>query len=191
MQKNKKVAAGIGVAALAAAALALGTGTYAAFQDTEAGPGGTLATGTLDLVVGGGASQAELFSATNIAPGYKSPTKTLTIKNDGTIDGVLSGTIKTEGSDNGCTDPEQKAGGCTKTEGDLPEALLVTISGTGVPGTVTVQANQLQGVLRNVPLGAGKDLKYDFVFELPQTTGNKVQSDSVTITSSVTLDQGN
>ena len=48
---------------------AIGTGTYAAFLDTEKGPGGTTASGTLDLTIGS-TGTAQLFSATNIAPGY-------------------------------------------------------------------------------------------------------------------------
>lgn len=50
--QNKRFRVGAGIAAVVLAVAAIGAGTYAAFVDTETGPSGTVAAGTLDLTVG-------------------------------------------------------------------------------------------------------------------------------------------
>ncbi|MHA6792589.1 TasA family protein [Pseudonocardia bannensis] len=195
LQKNKKVAAGIGVTALAAATIALGTGTYAAFQDTEVGPGGTLAAGTLDLVVGGTGTET-LFSATNVQPGQAVPQKTLTITNSGSVNGSLSGIVTIDGSDTSCTEPEQaEVGNACSPNGNLQDQLIVTVKGEGLPTQgVTVPLPELTSfpLPGALPLDAGATATYTFDFllpHLPGTANNKVQSDSLTISTTLNLTQ--
>ena len=104
LQKNKKVAAGIGVAAAAAAVLALGAGTYAAFSDTEVAPDATFAAGTLNLTVGAPAATPPVLW-TNLAPG-SSQTVTVSVDNVGTVDGKLKASFAATGTENGCAEPE-------------------------------------------------------------------------------------
>ncbi|MCE0762670.1 CalY family protein [Pseudonocardia kujensis] len=89
-KKNTKKKAGIivGLVALVVAATAIGAGTYAAFTDTETGPGGTQTAGTLDLQVGGDDTATALFSASNVAPGF-GQNYTFTLDNTGSIAGTL------------------------------------------------------------------------------------------------------
>ncbi|MBW0117376.1 TasA family protein [Pseudonocardia abyssalis] len=175
LQKNKKLAAGIGVAAVAAAAIALGAGTYAAFTDTEAGPGGTLAAGTLNLdVTTNGSSTIELFSADNIAPGYVSPARTFTIKNSGTINGVLNGSSTVT----------------ENTGGDLDSQLFVSGSCTGTPTFNNVPVTALATTFSNVPLNAGASANCSLVFSFPDALNNNLaQGDKVVITSTLNLTQ--
>lgn len=178
--KNKKQAAGIGVAALAVAALALGTGTYAAFQDTETGPGGTLAAGTLELnVTTDPAGAVPLFKAEKIAPGYKSPKPmTVTVANSGTIDGVLTADLVAT----------------PNTGGGLQKYLTVEGSCTSPAGTQTFGATPITAipqVIKNVPLKGGEKVSCNFTFAFPDNGGdqNDAQGDKVDFSSKFTLKQ--
>ncbi len=186
LQKNKKVAAGIGITAVAAAALALGAGTFAAFSDTETGPSGTLAAATLDLTVGKSESTTA-FDATNIAPGYQSPTSVLTFRNEGTIPGTLSVAFLTKNAENTCVEPEAVVDmSCGDADGELGQSLIISIEGNGFSYT---------GPLKDLPKPAGTALpamgsvSYKMFFTLPKETGNEVQSDSVQVTTTGTLEQ--
>ncbi|MBW0091055.1 hypothetical protein I4I73_17215 [Pseudonocardia sp. KRD-184] len=180
LQKNKKVAAGVGVAAVAAAALALGAGTYASFSDTEAGPGGTLAAGTLTLdITSNPSGVTEIFSASGIAPGYTSGTRTITIKNSGNIDGKLTGTLSVTGGPD-LDDQIGITGNC----GNLnvpPGATLASLSGPA--------GNFLSS---GVALNGGQTVTCSFQFtfkELADETNNLAQGESVVVTSNLTLTQ--
>ena len=177
LPKNKKAAAGVGVAALAVAALALGTGTYAAFSDTEAGPGGTLAAGTLTLDLGGTGS-ADLFTAENIAPGYVSPSKTVRIKNSGSIGGVLTSAVAINGHGGQLQNVLTVGGSCTVPGfgGPIP-----------IPDTVVGTIGSVIGQPVNLPANA--EIVCNFTFKLPGTATNEVQGDTVTIGSNFTLNQ--
>ena len=175
LQKNKKLAAGIGVAAVAAAAIALGAGTYAAFTDTEAGPGGTLAAGTLNLdVTSNPAGTLQLFSASNIAPGYDSGDLVFTLTNTGSINGTVTG--------NG--DVTENDGG------NLDQQLLVS---GNCPDTPTQFVNQPVSILTtgfNAQINAGRSVVCTFRFTFPhRADNNDAQGDSVTITSSFEMTQ--
>jgi spore coat-associated protein N len=189
LQKNKKTAAGIGIAAVAAAALALSAGTYAAFFDEEAGPTGTLAAGTLDLVVGGTATTT-LFEAGNIQPGYTAPSRTFTIQNKGNLDGKLDAIVTVNGADGTCTEPEQAVNACGAA-GDLQDELLVKIIGPLLPaGGIEVPVSQLQQTFTDVQIPPMPSaVSYTLVFRLPESVGNEVQGDTVTIASTFRLDQ--
>jgi spore coat-associated protein N len=93
--QNRKVRIGLGIAVVVLALAAIGTGTYAAFLDTEKGPGGSTASGTLDLTVGS-TGTTQLFSATNIAPGYTQDV-TLSLKNAGSLPGMLTSNSRSAG----------------------------------------------------------------------------------------------
>lgn len=196
LPKSKKATVGIGVAAAAAAAIALGGGTYAAFSDSETGPGGTLAAGTLDLVVGGTPGQAKLLDVKDLVPGTTVPEKTLTITNAGSVPGVLTGTLNVSGTDGGkCTEPEAAAegvgvNGCAA-GGNLAEQLTITVKELGTNAPVSqVQSGAFP--LSGTELAPGQVITFTVGFALPNLPGtenNKVQGDTVTIASTLDLTQ--
>jgi spore coat-associated protein N len=175
--QNRKVPIGLGIAVVVLALAALGTGTYAAFLDTEKGPGGTTASGTLDLTVGS-TGTTQLFSATNIAPGYTQDV-TLSLKNAGSLPGTLTSTLKVSGADVSCTEPEAEAegvaaGACNK-NGDLQNQMTVAVTkGTGSTATTTSAVSVAQLVTTGLPVagvvnpGATVDYTLHFVFPRPR-----------------------
>ena len=196
--QNKRVRAGIGIAAVVLAAAALGAGTYAAFVDTETGPGGSLAAGTLDLTVGSSGT-TELFKASNIAPGYSQST-VLTLRNTGSLPGTLTNGLRVVGADVTCTEPESeaegRAAGSCNPAGDLQSQMTVSVlRGPGVT-TPTTPVPVTQFTTAGLPpagvLAAGGSTEYELQFVLPNlpgTVNNIVQGDSLTLTSDHTLIQ--
>lgn len=195
VMQNKKVRIGIGIAAVVLAAAAIGAGTYAAFVDTETGPSGTVAAGTLDLTVGSNGT-LELIKASNIQPGF-SQTATITLRNAGTLPGGLTSTLQVVGTDGVCTEPESEAEGkpvgtCSAT-GDLQNQLLVAVT-RGPSTTSAVPVSQFVGTGLPMPasIPAGATVEYDLQFTLPNLPGvenNKVQGDGITLTSNFVLTQ--
>jgi spore coat-associated protein N len=189
LQKNRKAALGVGIAAVAAATLALSAGTYAAFIDEETGPGGTLAAATLDLTVGGAPGQATLLDVSNITPGHDLAPTTLTVKNEGTIAGKLTGFVTITGSDGTCTEPELEAegGSSCAAQGNLQEQLKVNVGGFGpLPLPLLNNAKFIDGVT----VQPGQELTVTVDFSLPHgAANNKVQGDSLKIESKLTLEQ--
>ncbi len=106
--QNTRFRIAVGIAAVVLAAAAIGAGTYAAFSDTESGPDGTLASGTLDLVVGATPGTLNLFSATNMKPGT-SQNATFQVSNTGSLPGTLTSVLTAVGADVTCTEPEYVA----------------------------------------------------------------------------------
>lgn len=186
LQKNKKVAAGIGVAAAAAAVLALGAGTYAAFSDTENVPETTLAAGTLDLTVGGPSVTTSGADLRDLAPG-ESITVAYTVDNAGTIDGNLFLRFTTSGAENGCAEPETPTPDATcDGAGELLNQLDVTVDDRAL-GKVVNYDNQ------DHPLGAlaanPAPRTYQVTFTVPTSAGNEIMTDSATINGVLTLKQ--
>src|ERR1700710_2368043 len=193
--QSKKVRIGIGVAVVVLALAALGTGTYAAFSDTEQGPGGSTASGTLDLTVGS-TGTTQLFSASNIAPGYTQDV-VFTLKNVGSLPGTLTSTLKVTGADVTCTEPELEAEGNTTScnaAGDLQNQMTVSV--TKAPGltAATTAVPMATFATTGLPVGgviaAGGTAEYDLHFAFPDlsgTTNNKAQGDSVTLSSNFLL----
>lgn len=183
LQRNKKAAAGIGIAAAAVAAIALGTGTYAAFTDTQAGPGGTLAAGTLKLNVSTTPSgTTPLFNAHNIAPGYTSPTPmSITVANSGTLNGKLTA----------------KLGVTATTPADIALKNYLTVSGSCKSGSSTnsipfnnAPVSSIPATIGTVPLNAGDSFTCNFTFTFPNAGNqNDAQGGAVNFTSNFTLDQ--
>jgi spore coat-associated protein N len=195
---DKKVRIGAGIAAVVVAVAAIGGGTYAAFVDTETGPGGSVAAGTLDLTAGG-TGTVELFNSSNIQPGF-SKNATYTLKNVGSLPGTLTSTLKVVGADVTCTEPEAEAEGKTagacNAAGDLQNQMTVSvISGPGVT-TPTTPVAVTQFATTGLPpagtVAAGASVSYELQFVLPNLSGvenNKVQGDSLTLSSFFTLTQ--
>ena len=183
--KRKRLAKIVGVAAAIVAAAAIGAGTYASFTDTETS-GNTAAAGTLDLDFG--TTPAQLFTGSNIAPGY-SRTVPLTVRNTGNINGILNATMAVIGGDGVCTEPEAAAeavegGGCNPS-GNLQDEMTVTVNG-GEPVSLAAFAS---AGLHTISIPAGQTVTLDLVFALPTSADNKVQGDTVQLNSSFTLDQ--
>jgi spore coat-associated protein N len=197
--QSKKVRIGLGLAVVVLAVAALGAGTYAAFSDSEKGPGGTTASGTLDLTVGS-TGTTQLFSATNIAPKYTQDV-VLTLNNVGTLPGTLTSTLKVTGADVTCTEPELEAEGKATTgscnaAGDLQNQMTVSV--TKAPGLtaattpVTMAAFATAGLPAGGTIPAGSSVEYDLHFVFPDLAGvenNKAQGDSVTLSSDFLITQ--
>lgn len=196
--QNKRVRTGIGIAAVVLAAAALGAGTYAAFLDTETGPGGSVTAGTLDLTVGS-TGTTELFKASNIAPGYSQST-VLTLRNTGSLPGTLTSALRVVGADVTCTEPESEAenrpAGSCNPAGDLQNQMTVSVlRGPGVT-TATTPVPVAQFTTAGLPaagvVAAGGSTEYELLFALPNLAGtvnNIVQGDSLTLGSDFTLTQ--
>jgi spore coat-associated protein N len=187
----------IGIVAVVLAVAAIGAGTYAAFSDTEAGPDGTVAAGTLDLVVGAAPGTVSLFSAANIKPGF-SQDVTFQVSNTGSLPGSLSSQLTLSGTDGTCTEPEYvaegvAAGACAP-NGNLQEQMTVAVvSGPGGP-VAAAPVNQFvtNGLPSAGTLAAGANQAYTLRFALPDLAGtvnNKVQGDTITISSTFNLIQ--
>jgi spore coat-associated protein N len=205
-KKNSRKKAGliVGLVALVVAAAAIGAGTYAAFTDTETGPGGTQTAGTLDLEVGSGGTTSTLFSASNIAPGF-SQDYTFTLKNAGSVTGTLSTATTFSGGDGSCTEPERTAENATSCNpsGNLQDQMQVVVVSSPVSNTPT-SAMSLAGFAGaplpgsgSLKINGGQTVTYTLRFTLPNDTSttaetnsnNKVQGDSVTLNSTFNLVQ--
>lgn len=191
MDTKKRV--GIGIAALAVAVLAIGLGTFAAFNDTETGPGGSTAAGTLDLTVGS-TNASQLFGQANIAPGFSQQVG-VTLHNAGSLPGTLTSKLTASTADVSCTEPEQEAEGGTTcaAAGNLQDQMTVQV--ISAPGVTAPQAAVpwktfvANGLPAAGVVPAGGDAAYQLLFALPASADNKVQGDSVTLTSAFTLAQ--
>ena len=196
--QSKKFRIGVGVAAVVLAVAAIGAGTYAAFVDTEEGPGGDITAGTLDLTVGE-TGTAELFAAQNIQPGFQE-SASISLRNGGSLPGTLTSTIQVTGAEVTCTEPEAEAegvapGACAP-GGNLQEQMTVSvISGPGV-GSPTAPVTVTQFAATGLPAAGtvdpGETVDYELRFALPDLPGvenNRVQGDRITVSSNFVLTQ--
>lgn len=195
--QNKRTRFGIGIAAVVIAAGAVGLGSYAAFSDTEAGPGGTVTAGTLDLVAGGGPGTVTLFAAQNIQPGFRQRA-TFVLTNNGSLPGTLTSNLTVTGRDVTCTEPEAEAegvaAGACAPGGDLQNQMTVSVvSGPGSPtAPITVGQFATTGLPLTGTVAPGASVTYELQFDLPNladATNNRVQGDSITLSSSFVLTQ--
>ncbi|GAA3246429.1 hypothetical protein GCM10017691_54510 [Pseudonocardia petroleophila] len=184
LQKNKKVAAGIGVAAVAAAAIALGAGTYAAFSDTEQAPNATFAAGTLNLTVGA-PTPATPVVISNLKPGDLQ-NFSIEVDNTGTVDGNLTASYTVSGTENGCAEPETDAERPCDDGSELLEQLIFVYQGSDA-GPVTAAQNT------SIPLGAlpavDAPKTINFGVRLPASATNEVMTDTATLSITFTLTQ--
>ena len=193
-RRKKKGVIAVGIAAAAAALVAIGAGTFAAFSDTEDATVGDIKAGTLDLTVGG-TTAGVLFDEQNLVPGY-TDTKEITFHNVGSLPGIMDVEYQVTGLDNTCTEPEDVAGGCSSSEGDLADAVQMVITDPDhldpplFDGTLAgLEASQnTEGPVGT--LEPDQELSLTITFTVPlETTGNEIQSDSILVTSVATLDQ--
>ena len=179
---NKKILASLII--IGVLGLAIGWGTYAYFSDTETSEGNTFTAGTLDLKVDGADNPLPVyFSESNVKPG-DSGSKTITLKNDGTIGGTAKIHIKNVDNSEG-TNPESET---DKDEpGDLGKHLVLKIwydaEGDGFEDDdliVTDEVDDLNSVLTTLgQLGAGQTRNVKIDWELPSDVGNDIMGDIV------------
>lgn len=183
LQKNKKVAAGIGVAAAAAAVLALGAGTYAAFSDTETVPNTTFAAGSLNLVVGGSVTTAP-FAYNDLKPGSVID-ESISVDNAGTLDGKLTFAINVSGAENTCVEPEtDREPGCSAAS-ELTSALLVSVNNAPAVPLSSFPASFDASTLP----AAGDPVTVPIRFTVDPNAGNEIMTDSTTVSFTATLTQ--
>lgn len=192
----------------------VGAASWATFSDTETSTGNVISTGSLNLLVGtndgSGCSYtddpftAPLFSLINAAPG-DSQEKTICLKNDGTIDGVLS--VAITGSDvevGDCNEPELAAGDTTCTDGQAGELAAntnvdiwddsPTCNNIKEPGESSVwigTADSLGslGSLGPFTYAAGQEECVGVQVTVSSLAGNEVQTDALTGDATFTLVQ--
>jgi predicted ribosomally synthesized peptide with SipW-like signal peptide len=180
---SKKLLASIVVIGILA--FAIGWGTYSYFSDTETSTGNTFSAGTLDLKVDGKDNPLDVyFNVANVKPG-ESGSKTIALKNDGTIGGTAKIHIKNVANSEG-ENPESETD--TAEPGDLGKYLVLKIwydaEGDGFEADdliVTDEVNDLNSVLTTLgALGAGLTRNVKIDWELPSGVGNDVMGDIVT-----------
>lgn len=200
-----------GLVTIGAASAAAGAGTMAAFNDEEESENNAVKAGTLNLSLDtGGNEGTKTLSVTNAKPG-DSGSGASGITNDGTIDGHLDLTVENvRNEENGRNGPEKDAGDGSADEGELGDHLTVWIgfdrddeqltdNRTGAVDTETDEAvpvdgeklNDAEGSYdTNFALGSGESANLVMEWEIPDETGNEIQSDEVLFDVVVTLTQG-
>ncbi len=154
-----------------------GAGTWAAFSDTETSNGNTFTAGTLDLVVGGGASLP--FAVENVYPTATGDVGTISVTNAGTIDGTLSfEIINVQDDENGVNDPESKMGD-TDAAGELSSHLKIYANGYEVTPDTAMSIGAL---------GAGDNQNIVLTYAVDDAD-NSIQTDKTTFDIKLTLDQ--
>ncbi|MGH3625081.1 MAG: TasA family protein [Sciscionella sp.] len=156
MKKNKKLATAAGSIAIVAAAVAVTAGTYSYFTDTQTN-GGSVGAGTLRLVATGSAIDG--MTASNVAPGWTSGQKNLTLKDAGSLPGKLRVTATPSG------------------DSTLLSKINMTMSGTGI-GTVTVPLSQVVAsnfIVPGAPMQPEEERSYTLQMSIPSTVGNEIQ----------------
>ncbi len=125
---SKKILISLSIVSMAGA-IGIG-GTVAYFSDTETSTGNTFTTGTLDLKVNGEDAFIP-FEISNMKPGDTLGTATYTIKNNGSLPGVLSYKVtNVTTNENGVIDPEESAGDAENLRLD-PDGYSIAASGYG------------------------------------------------------------
>jgi len=171
----------------------VGAGAFAYFSDTETSTGNSFTAGTLDLKV----DNADDPIVAKITVAYMKPGDTgsveISVKNDGSIDGVADLHIKNlVNYENDQNEPEAAVDSTTGDEqGELGGNLLVTITYDG--GTPVVAGQTLDSLnCQNLTLGdllKSETKTITISWELPDATGNAVQSDSAVFNIEFSLNQ--
>lgn len=159
-------------------ALVVGAGVVvAAFN---AGTAGAADFGSLDVDVEGG---THLFDSYEMYPG-SSTESLVTLTNTGDGSAVVSmRVVDAVSDDNGCTPPESRVDTtCGDGEGELAADVVLTIehdSDGAVPIVERAPLATLQEFVRVADLGASQTQRFRFTLELPASSGNETQSDSL------------
>lgn len=176
--------------------LAIGA-TRALFFDLETSNNNGFTAGTLDLKVNGGDVPVTMFSVTEAYPG-QSGTATVTLKNDGNINGFVDvQPITLLDEENGCNEAEKTEEPLcdTNTNGELSANMNVVMfidsdndgvnDGPGVGGE-EVYNGLLSGIATagydsSVALNATITKNFIVNWSIPTTATNNIQSDKVTL----------
>nr|WP_272913196.1 TasA family protein [Halapricum salinum] len=185
-----------GMATLGVAAAAAGAGTYAAFTDSESSENNQVSAGTLDLTFGGSDGPVEAVSISNAVPG-DSDTGTLTLSNDGSVNGTLDiGVAGVTSSGGANPDPEDQTAS-EDTGAALEEAVDLTITLQPGSGSTTVYdgtvANLSTGSLQSgIPLDSSTSKDIEIQYTVNPKSGqadNDIQGDTLTVNFDFTLTQ--
>lgn len=200
-----------GLVTIGAGSAVAGAGTMAAFSDEDTSEDNTVAAGTLTLSLDndGDNSGSKTIEVTNAKPG-DSGSGASTIENEGTIDGTVDLEVtNVRNEENGRNDPERDAGDESGDEGELGDNLTVWIgfdrddeelrdSRTAGVDAEDDEAYAANGVTINeaegntaegYELDSGDSANLVVEWEIPEDTGNEVQSDEVLFDLVVTLNQ--
>ena len=166
--------------------------TTALFSDTETSTGNTISAGTLDLKVDDNdLSGSALITVANAVPGG-SDFVTGNVSNAGSIPGTLSLAVtQTSNDDISSNEPEAASTDTTLgagEPGELCDAMQVQVEyGT----TLVYPFGSLSGIssLSLGTLSAGASETYKLSYQIPDTIGNEIQSDSCGFTITATLTQ--
>ncbi|MFW6436950.1 MAG: TasA family protein [Halococcoides sp.] len=178
----------VGIAAIGLAAALAGAGTMALFSDTEQIEDNRVSAGTLDLAVDGNNGQSTtVLNVSNAKPG-DSGTETITLSNEGTIDGYVDVNLSEAANDEGANpEPEPDTG----VDGDLGDELEVSLvaNGTTVANGTANDIFDGRSVDTDAKIPAGEEAELTLEWEIPKDTGNKIMGDSVTADATIQLDQ--
>lgn len=184
----------------------VGMGTYAEFSDVENSGTQSIAAGTLDLTVGGGATDTAPIAVTNAAPG-DSGSALLTVTNAGTIAGakltVIANRVAAADQEGTCTEAEKDEGDedaaieseCTADStaadtGELDDVMTVEIK----DGATTLFSGTLaqwvtNGAEDTAGLAASGARQLTINWAVPTSAGNEIQDDEAGFTLSFVLEQ--
>ncbi len=147
--------------------------------------------GPVDLTLGG--EGATSWNVSNIKPG-DNDTKAVTLHNAGTADGFitiwLSELVTIKG-------PNIEAKASANTTRGFADQLLIGLNASGLSSSVELPiainklplSSQGPGYIEVTPLKAGKTINLEWKWELPTSTGNEVQGDSVGFTINYLLEE--
>lgn len=169
-------------------AVVVGAGTFAYFSDTEESTGNYIAAGTLDLKVNDKDNVGTVFEVSNLKPGDSGSQK-FTLKNTGSLGGLLDITVTMDDQENGQNEPEQQAGDTSGDEGELCQYVKVWLDvnddGQFTDGTDIDVTNGYQ----NYTLNADGEIDLYVSWDIDNTVGNEIQSDKCVIDLTFYLEQ--
>jgi predicted ribosomally synthesized peptide with SipW-like signal peptide len=185
-----------GMATLGVAAAAAGAGTYAAFSDTEQSNDNQVSAGTLDLTFGGSDGPVEAVSISNAVPG-DSNTGTLTLTNDGSVDGTLDISVADVSSSGGDNPEAEGQTSSEDTGAELEEAVDLTLTLETGSGSTSVYddtvANLSTASLQSgISLNSGNSKDLEIRYEVNPKNGqndNHLQGDTLSVDFDFTLTQ--
>lgn len=202
-----------GLVTIGAGSAVAGAGTMAFFSDEATSKNNSVAAGTLTLSLDNGDnSGSKTIEVANAKPG-DSGSGASTIENGGSIDGSVDLEVtNVRNEENGRNGPEEDAGDDSTDEGELGDHLTVWIgldrdddelrdnrtAGQPATDTETDEAfaadgetiNEAEGnTVEGYPLDSGDSANLVVEWEIPEETGNEVQSDEVLFDLVVTLNQ--
>ena len=184
------------MATLGVAAAAAGAGTYAAFSDTEQSNDNQVSAGTLDLTFGGSDGPVEAVSISNAVPG-DSNTGTLTLTNDGSVDGTLDISVADVSSSGGDNPEAEGQTSSEDTGAELEEAVDLTLTLETGSGSTSVYddtvANLSTASLQSgISLNSGNSKDLEIRYEVNPKNGqndNHLQGDTLSVDFDFTLTQ--